>query len=107
LGDGTEVLDLACGHGRIANRLAGMGAQLTGLDATPIVLDLARADADRRGVSVDYVQGRSNSQWTIIRNGRMRHSSFFARLFSFTELRDSLLDAGFRTARGTRVTTAR
>jgi 2-polyprenyl-3-methyl-5-hydroxy-6-metoxy-1,4-benzoquinol methylase len=36
LGDGTEVLDLACGYGRIANRLAGMGARVTGLDATPL-----------------------------------------------------------------------
>jgi hypothetical protein len=30
----------------------------------------------------------------------MRRSSFFARLFSFTELRDWLLDAGFRTVEG-------
>ena len=37
---------------------------------------------------------------TVIRNGRMRRSSFFARLFSFTELRDWLLDAGFRTVEG-------
>jgi SAM-dependent methyltransferase len=184
LGEGTGVLDLACGHGRIANRLAGMGARVTGLDVTPLFLDVARADADRRGVSVEYVQGdmraipwterfdavvnwytaygyfddaqnravltqvhralrpsgrflielihkdgvlphwlpvnvtethegvlidqrefdpltgRSNAQWTIIRNGRMRRSSFFARLFSFTELRDWLLDAGFRTVAG-------
>jgi SAM-dependent methyltransferase len=184
LGDGTEVLDLACGHGRIANRLAGMGARVTGLDATPLFLDVARGDADRRGVSVEYVQGdmraipwtdrfeavvswftaygyfddaqnravlaqvhralrpggrflvelvhkdgllrhwvpatvtetadgvlfdqcefdpltgRSNAQWTIIRNGRVRRSSFFARLFSFTELRDWLLAAGFRAVEG-------
>ncbi|HEY6415821.1 MAG TPA: class I SAM-dependent methyltransferase [Acidimicrobiales bacterium] len=184
LGDGTDVLDLACGHGRIANRLAAMGARVTGLDATSLFLDVARADADRRGVSVEYVQGdmraipwtdrfeavvswftaygyfddaqnravlaqvhralrpggrflielihkdgllphwlpvtvtetgdgvlidqrefdpltgRSNAQWTIIRNGGMRRSSFFARLFSFTELRDGLLDAGFRTVEG-------
>jgi hypothetical protein len=30
----------------------------------------------------------------------MRRSSFFARLFSFTELRDWLLAAGFRTVEG-------
>jgi SAM-dependent methyltransferase len=184
LGTGTEVLDLACGHGRIANRLAGMGARVTGLDATPLFLDVARADADRRDVSVEYVQGdmraipwtdrfeavvswftaygyfddaqnravlaqvhralrpggrflielihkdwvlphwlpvtvtetddgilidqrefdpltgRSNAQWTIIREGRMGRSSFFARLFSFTELRDWLLEAGFGTVEG-------
>jgi SAM-dependent methyltransferase len=52
-----EVLDLACGHGRIANRLAERGARLTGLDATPLFLERARADAERRGVAVEYVEG--------------------------------------------------
>ncbi len=53
----AEVLDLACGHGRIANRLAARGARVTGLDATPLFLDLAREDARRRGVEVEYVLG--------------------------------------------------
>ena len=52
-----EVLDLACGHGRIANRLATRGARVTGLDATPLFLDHARGDAVERGIEVDYVQG--------------------------------------------------
>jgi 2-polyprenyl-3-methyl-5-hydroxy-6-metoxy-1,4-benzoquinol methylase len=65
LADGAEVLDLACGHGRIANRLAGMGARVTGLDATPLFLDLGRADARRRGVTVDYVHGDMRAiPWT-------------------------------------------
>lgn len=54
---GLEVLDLACGHGRIANRLATRGARVTGLDANPRFLDHARADADAREVEVRYVQG--------------------------------------------------
>jgi SAM-dependent methyltransferase len=54
---GMEVLDLACGHGRIANRLASRGARVTGLDATPFFLERARADAAARGVEVDYVEG--------------------------------------------------
>lgn len=54
---GMEVLDLACGHGRIANRLAERGARVTGLDATPLFLERARADAAARGVEVDYVEG--------------------------------------------------
>jgi SAM-dependent methyltransferase len=54
---GMDVLDLACGHGRIANRLAERGARVTGLDATPLFLERARADAERRGVEVDYVEG--------------------------------------------------
>ena len=184
LRDGSNVLDLACGHGRIANRLAAMGARVTGLDATPLFLDVARSDAERRGVSVDYVHGdmraipwtdrfdavvswftsygyfddaqsrgvltqvhgalrpggrflvelihkdwllpywvpatatetdegvlvdqrefdprtgRASARRTIVRNGRLRRTSFFTRLFSFTELRDWLLDAGFAAVEG-------
>jgi cyclopropane fatty-acyl-phospholipid synthase-like methyltransferase len=54
---GMEVLDLACGHGRIANRLAERGCHVTGLDATPLFLQRARADADALGVTVEYVEG--------------------------------------------------
>ena len=54
---GARVLDLACGHGRIANRLAERGAEVIGLDATATFLDLARLDAEKRSVSVEYVQG--------------------------------------------------
>lgn len=55
--DGDAVLDLACGHGRIANRLAARGARVVGVDATPLFLERARNDAQARGVSVDYRQG--------------------------------------------------
>ena len=54
---GMEVLDLACGHGRIANRLAERGARMTGFDRTPLFLEYARRDADERGVEVEYVEG--------------------------------------------------
>jgi ubiquinone/menaquinone biosynthesis C-methylase UbiE len=54
---GDAVLDLACGNGRIANRLAQRRAEVTGLDATPMFLQLAREDAERRGVEVEYVEG--------------------------------------------------
>ena len=58
---GRELLDLACGHGRIANPLAELGVHVTGLDATPFFLDLARADATERGVEVEYVEGDMRS----------------------------------------------
>jgi ubiquinone/menaquinone biosynthesis C-methylase UbiE len=54
---GSHVLDLACGHGRIASRLARRGARITGLDSTRLFLDLARAEAAAEELSVDYVQG--------------------------------------------------
>jgi SAM-dependent methyltransferase len=57
LEEGSEVLDLACGYGRIANRLAARGARVTGLDATPLFLELAREQAAALGVEVEYVEG--------------------------------------------------
>jgi SAM-dependent methyltransferase len=54
---GTEVLDLACGHGPLANRLAARGCRVTGLDSSRVFLDRARADADALGVEVEYVAG--------------------------------------------------
>ncbi len=182
---GMKVLDLACGHGRIANRLALRGYRVTGLDATPMFLDLARRDAARLGVEVDYVEGDMRSlPWThefdrvvnwftafgyfddagnrdvlrqianalnpggrfavdlmnrdwlvqnlqperiaaerdgdlmvdrsridpltsrvltdrfVVRGGQVRRVSFFVRLFTFTELRDWLIDAGFTVVDG-------
>lgn len=51
------VLDLACGHGRIANRLAARGCNVTGLDSSAVFLERARADAAAAGVHPDYVAG--------------------------------------------------
>jgi SAM-dependent methyltransferase len=181
---GADVLDLACGHGRISNRLAAKGARVTGIDATPLFLGLARREASERGVEVDYVEGdmrtlpwaddfdaivswftafgyfddaqnkgvlreahkalrsggrflvelnhkdgllphwapstvlrvddsmliderefdpvtgRSSCWRTIVRDGAARRTFYFTRLFGYTELRDWLLEAGFRSVEG-------
>jgi len=54
---GMSVLDLACGHGEMAGRLAALGCQVTGLDSSAVFLDRARADAAAEGLSVEYVAG--------------------------------------------------
>jgi SAM-dependent methyltransferase len=51
------VLDLACGHGDLANCLAARGCRVTGLDSSTVFLDRARSDAAAAGVSVEYVAG--------------------------------------------------
>ncbi len=58
-----RVLDLACGYGRIANRLALLGHQVTGVEYQDGFLELARKTARqfgilnaRRGGSVRYRQ---------------------------------------------------
>jgi SAM-dependent methyltransferase len=45
-----KILDLACGYGRHANRLAVLGHQVTGVDLTEGFLELARKDALMRDV---------------------------------------------------------
>lgn len=182
---GMAVLDLACGHGRIANRLAAMGCRVTGLDATPGFLEIARRDAAERGIEppeyvegdmrhlpwterfdrivnwftafgyfddaenrqvlleahralkpggrllielnnrdwvlshflpqsyeerdgnymldhrrYDLVTGRMHTERTVLRDGRRRVMHFFTRMFTFTELRDWLLEAGFAEVEG-------
>jgi SAM-dependent methyltransferase len=56
-----KILDLACGFGRHANRLAALGVEVVGIDLTPGFLELARQDAVRRAVHVDYRQGDMRS----------------------------------------------
>lgn len=54
---GATVLDLGCGHGRIANRLAASRCRVTGVDSSEVFLDRARSDAAVRGVDVEYRPG--------------------------------------------------
>lgn len=58
---GMSILDLACGHGRIANQLASRGYNVTGLDNTAFFLEKARLDAACSGVKVEYIQGDMRS----------------------------------------------
>jgi SAM-dependent methyltransferase len=181
---GCEVLDVPCGHGRIANRLAARGARVTALDADALFLERARADAAERGVEVEYLEGdmrelpwpdrfdaavnwftsfgyfddEGNRAWLeavrrtlkaggrlaidvhsrdvfmrnripasvvergddllvdrhsydvesgreqterwIVRDGTVRKTAFSVRFYTFTELRDLLLDVGFVAVRG-------
>jgi SAM-dependent methyltransferase len=50
-----RILDLACGHGRHANKLAGYGHVVTGVDSNLDFLDIAREDAKITGASVEYI----------------------------------------------------
>ena len=52
--DGLEICDVGCGGGLLAEPLARMGANVTGLDATPDSLEIARAHATAMGLDIDY-----------------------------------------------------
>jgi SAM-dependent methyltransferase len=51
-----QILDLACGHGRHANRLAEFGYNVTGVDITKGFIEIAKKDAKSRGVNVKYIR---------------------------------------------------
>ncbi len=54
---GETVLDVACGTGNAALPAARAGAQVTGLDLSPEMLERARAHAEADGLEVDWREG--------------------------------------------------
>lgn len=54
-----KVLDVACGPGIVACELARVGAEVTGIDLTPAMIEQARMRADRENVRVAYHIGNA------------------------------------------------
>jgi SAM-dependent methyltransferase len=57
LPEGAQVLDLCCGQGRHAIRLAQAGLRVTGYDLSPHLLAVAKRDAEAAGVELALVKG--------------------------------------------------
>jgi SAM-dependent methyltransferase len=53
---GGPLLDLACGTGRVALRMAALGYQVTGVDIVPDMLALARQKTTKRCLAVEWVE---------------------------------------------------
>ncbi|MER0477462.1 methyltransferase domain-containing protein [Streptomyces sp. Edi2] len=51
---GMDLLDAPCGHGRHANVLASRGYRVVGIDRDERFLAMARDEAEKTGVQVDY-----------------------------------------------------
>lgn len=54
---GAKLLDVGCGGGHLALLAAQAGAQVTGIDIFPNLLDMARKRARAQGVSIQFDQG--------------------------------------------------
>lgn len=54
---GARLLDVPCGHGRLALELAGRGYRMTGVDISTEFLEAARASAATRSLEIDWKQG--------------------------------------------------
>lgn len=51
---GKTALDVGCGAGLLAEPLARLGAQVTGIDASPAVIAVAQEHARRMELAIDY-----------------------------------------------------
>src|SRR5438067_4155568 len=54
---GRRAADVGCGAGLLAEPLARLGAEVTGLDAAPENIAAARAHALGQGLAIDYAVG--------------------------------------------------
>ena len=52
--DGLSVLDVGCGGGLISEPMARLGGAVTGLDAAPANIEVARLHAAASGLAIDY-----------------------------------------------------
>jgi SAM-dependent methyltransferase len=57
IAEGERVLDVACGTGNVAIPAAAKGAEVTGIDITPELLEDAKRNAEKYGVNVEWVEG--------------------------------------------------
>src|SRR5436305_11206736 len=55
--DAKSALDVGCGAGLLAEPLARLGAKVTGIDAAPEVIAVAREHAAAQGLKIDYRAG--------------------------------------------------
>lgn len=59
--DGTRVLEIGCGDGRLTLRLAGLGARVLGLDPDRLLIGKAREDLPKRYLrQVSYSVGSAS-----------------------------------------------
>jgi len=57
IADGDKVLDVACGTGNATIPAAKTGAEVTGLDLTPKLLEEAKVEASSAGVEIEWIEG--------------------------------------------------
>jgi 2-polyprenyl-6-hydroxyphenyl methylase/3-demethylubiquinone-9 3-methyltransferase len=54
---GIKVLDAGCGGGLLSEPLARLGAEVTGLDASAELIDVAKAHSGQQGLKINYLAG--------------------------------------------------
>src|SRR5919202_49561 len=54
---GERWLDLACGTGAVSERAARAGADVTGIDLAPVLVETAQRRAHEHGLAIEYRVG--------------------------------------------------
>lgn len=54
LKEGSTILDLACGYGRLSIPLAEYGYTVTGIDITPIFIQKAKQEANKLNLNIEF-----------------------------------------------------
>ncbi|GAH27702.1 unnamed protein product, partial [marine sediment metagenome] len=67
LGDvkGKRVLDIACGEGSVTRELARRGADMTAIDLSPAMIELATEEETRTPLGIRYQVGNSANMKTV------------------------------------------
>jgi len=58
---GTNIVDVGCGGGILSESLAGLGANVTGIDVADKALSVARLHLHESGLEIDYQQSTAES----------------------------------------------
>ncbi len=69
---GETVLDVGCGNGALTRRLAALGAQVTAIDFSDQMIELARRRTDAAGLSVEYLIRDATDEAALLKLGQSR-----------------------------------
>lgn len=77
--NGLKILDIGCGGGLVCEPLARMGGNVTGADADPVAIEVARKHAEHSGLEIEYLNKSSeellHSHPERVRSGPARLST--------------------------------
>nr|WP_245978320.1 bifunctional 2-polyprenyl-6-hydroxyphenol methylase/3-demethylubiquinol 3-O-methyltransferase UbiG [Stella humosa] len=87
---GLSLLDIGCGGGLLAEPMARLGASVTGIDATPRNVEVARVHAEEMGLDIDY---RFTTAEELAAQGRRFDVVLNMEVVEHVADRDAFLDA--------------